>query len=106
MVERRLWLSTDKIGGPKRAKYRKMSDRTRSPRFQDQIARPVGRSGHLRVCVSLHNRQRARKSDLEFELLLLALARVRQVGDESQPRLQLRDRLDETRLCHGLTARA
>jgi hypothetical protein len=42
-----------------------MSDRTRAPGFQNQIARSAGRRGYLRVRISLHNRQRASKSDLE-----------------------------------------
>src|SRR5215472_4648717 len=82
-----------------------MSDRTRASSFQDQAARPAGRSDYLRMRIAPHHRQRTSKSDLEFELLLLALASVRQIGNEPQPCPQLRDRLDETRLCDGMAAR-
>src|SRR5437868_5045299 len=82
-----------------------MRDRTCSPGLGDQVACPAGRLCYLRVRISLDHRQHTGKSDLEFELLLIALARVRQIGDEAQPRPQLRYRLDKTGPCRGLTAR-
>src|SRR5207248_8692914 len=83
-----------------------MSDRTRSPGLRDQAARSAGRLCYLWMRVSLDHGQCARKSDLYFELPLLALASVRQICDEPQPGPQLRDCLDETRFRHGLAARA
>lgn len=82
-----------------------MGARTRAPRFQDQTARPGARRGYLGMGISLDHLEYANKSYLEFDLLLLALTRVRQVGDEPEPGPQLSDRLGETRFCHGLAAR-
>src|ERR1700745_3573579 len=77
-------------------KSREVKCRTRFSTLQDQAARPVERLGHLRVPEALDRPHCTCQSDLKLELLPFALKRVRQIRDQTQSSLELREGLDES----------